>query len=107
VRRAASAVRPGGVVVFHDVAGYAPTPTLPPIDLLKVTTEGLAAPVRAGLPSPDIAGRLIPCFEDAGLPEPQMIREAIVGGSGSPIIRWIAATYRALSPGLIITLRLH
>jgi SAM-dependent methyltransferase len=99
VRRAAAAVRPGGVVAFHEVVGYATNPTLPPIDLLKATTEGLAAAVRAGLPSPDIAGRLIPCFEDAGLPEPHMIWEAIVGGSGSPIIRWIAATYRALSPG--------
>ncbi len=97
LRRAAAAVRPGGIVAFHELVpfiGGAP----PPGDLLSQVVGAISAACRAALPSYDVGLRLVACFDDAGLGEPNLISESIAGGPSSPIIALLAMTYRAFLP---------
>ncbi len=98
VRRAASAVRPGGIVAFHELVPYNPGGDLFVGDLHRQVFEGVAAACRAALPSHDVGLRLVACFEEAGLGEPQVIWESIAGGPSSPIIQWLAMTCLAFLP---------
>ena len=53
----------------------------------------------AALPSPDVAGRMIPCFIDAGLPEPKSCGSSVVLGSKDDIwLRSFVLTYKTLLP---------
>ena len=38
------------------------------------------------------------CFEEAGLPTPQLIWESIAGGYNSPLWQLLAMTYRSILP---------
>jgi ubiquinone/menaquinone biosynthesis C-methylase UbiE len=98
VRRAAAAVKPGGVVAFLECAFHVDDHMMPPVNLLRLASDSIHKMVRAALPSPDIAGRIIACFEDAGLPAPHVIWESIVSSSDPLVLRWCAATYRAFLP---------
>jgi hypothetical protein len=48
------------------------------------------------LPHRDIGGRLIACFDEAGLPTPHLIWESIAGGYESPLWRLLAMTYQTM-----------
>jgi SAM-dependent methyltransferase len=98
VRRAAAAVRRGGVVAFHEPAGHIGGHTLPVIDLYVNLEHALSSVFDAMLPQRDVGGRLIACFEEAGLPTPHLIWESIAGGHGSPLWRLLAMTYRSMLP---------
>jgi SAM-dependent methyltransferase len=98
VGRVAAAVRPGGIVAFHELVISAIRPALPATDLFGRVAETVGAACRAALPSFDIGCRLVACFEEAGLGEPNLIWESIAGGPSSPVIPWIAMTYRAFLP---------
>lgn len=50
------------------------------------------------LPHHDVGERLIGYFAAAGLPVPNLIWECLSGGSASPILPWLAGTYRTLLP---------
>jgi SAM-dependent methyltransferase len=99
IRRAASAVRPGGVVAFHDIAvhGYR-SQALPSVALFDQVASATTAALVATLPSPDVAGRLVACFAEAGLPSPHLFCECVIGDSTSLIPRWWALTYRSMLP---------
>jgi 2-polyprenyl-3-methyl-5-hydroxy-6-metoxy-1,4-benzoquinol methylase len=98
LRRTAAAVRPGGVVAFHEPAGHVSAHALPTVDLYAKTEQCLNAVFSAMLPHRDIGGRLVACFEEAGLPTPHLIWESIVGGCGSPLWSLSAMTYRSMLP---------
>jgi SAM-dependent methyltransferase len=98
IRRAAKVVRPGGVVAFHEPAGHVNACTLPTVDLYVDLEKRLNLVFDSMLPHRDVGGRLIACFEDAGLPTPNLIWESIVGGSDSPLWRLFAMTYRSMLP---------
>jgi SAM-dependent methyltransferase len=97
IRRAAAAVRHGGIVAFHEPAGHIGGHTLPIVDLYVELERSLSS-VFDTLPHRDIGGRLIACFEDAGLPTPRLIWESITGGHESPLWRLMAMTYRSILP---------
>jgi 2-polyprenyl-3-methyl-5-hydroxy-6-metoxy-1,4-benzoquinol methylase len=98
VRRAAKAVRPGGVVAFQEIAIHINAHTLPTVDLY-VKAESLVNFVcRASLPHFDIGGRLIRCFEEAGLPAPHLIWESVAGGHQSPLWRLLGLAYHSVQP---------
>jgi SAM-dependent methyltransferase len=101
VRRAATAVRPAGVVAFHEPASHVNARTLPTIDLYERSEQCLNSVFRAILPHYDVAGRLVACFEEAGLPTPHLIWESIAGGHASPLWRFSAMTYRILLPHIL------
>ncbi len=98
IRRAATAVRRGGVVAFHEPAGHVSSRTLPTIDLHVRLERCLSSVFDAMLPHRDVGGRLIGCFEEAGLPLPHLIWESIAGGYDSPLWRLLAMTYRSMLP---------
>jgi SAM-dependent methyltransferase len=98
VRQAARAVRPGGIIAFHEAAMNVNSHTLPIIDLHLKMSHGLVSVFRVMLPHYDIGGRLMQCFEDAGLPTPHLIWESIAGGPASPMWQWLALGYRVLLP---------
>jgi ubiquinone/menaquinone biosynthesis C-methylase UbiE len=104
IRRAAKAVRPGGIIAFHEPAGYVGAHTLPAVDLFVTSEECLRAVFRAMLPHVDVGGRLIACFEEAGLPTPHLIWESIAGGPESLLWRLQAMTYQSMLPQIA---RLH
>ena len=101
IRRAAAAVRPGGVVAFHEVAIQPNTAqALPRVALFEQVASAVIAAIVAIVPSPDVAGRLGACFAEAGLPSPHLICECIVGDSTSLIVPWYALGYRVMLPHL-------
>jgi SAM-dependent methyltransferase len=98
IRRAAMVVRPGGIVAFHEPAGHINASTLPTVDLYANLEKSLNPLFDAMLPHRDVGGRLITCFEDAGLPTPHLIWESIAGGRNSPLWRLFAMTYCSMLP---------
>ena len=100
IGRAASAVRSGGVVAFHEFAGYPPNrfQAIPSVALYDQVASAMNAAFVATIPSPDVAGRLVACFAEAGLPSPHLICECVIGDSTSLVARWLALTYRAMLP---------
>lgn len=100
VRRAAASVRPGGIVAFQEIALHIISRALPTIPLFDHIAESIVAASHAILPSQDVGGRLIACFEAAGLPAPHLIWESIVGGPDSPLIDFAAMTYLTYLPHL-------
>jgi SAM-dependent methyltransferase len=98
IRRAATAVRHGGVVAFHEPAGHVSAHTLPVVGLQVNLERCLNSVFDAMLPHRDVGGRLIACFEEADLPTPHLIWESIAGGYDSPLWRLLAMTYRSMLP---------
>jgi SAM-dependent methyltransferase len=100
IRRAGAAVRPGGVVAFHEFAGYPPNrfQAIPRVALYDQVAAAMNTAFDAALPSPDVAGRLVACFVEAGFPSPHLFCECVIGDSTSLIARWLALTYRSMLP---------
>jgi SAM-dependent methyltransferase len=101
IRRAAAAVRPAGVVAFHEPAIHVNAQTLPSVELYVRTEQCLNAAFHAMLPHCDVGGRLVANFEEAGLPTPHLIWESIAGGHASPLWRLSAMTYRSMLPHIV------
>ena len=99
IRRAAAAVRPGGVVAFLEPALHLEGHSIPELELVAAATASLKRCMLAALASPDVAGRMIPCFIDAGLPEPKVLWESVVPGSKDDVwLRSFVLTYKTLLP---------
>jgi SAM-dependent methyltransferase len=98
IRRAAAAVRRGGIVAFHEPASAVCGRTFPRLDLYETAERRLNAAFRATLPQIDVGGRLFAHFVAAGLPPPDLISESIAGGPESPLWRLFAMNYRIMFP---------
>ena len=99
IRRAGAAVRPGGVVAFHEFAGYPPNrfQAIPRVALYDQVAAAMNTAFDAALPSPDVAGRLVASLCGAGLPS-TLFCECVIGDSTSLVARWLALTYRGMLP---------
>jgi SAM-dependent methyltransferase len=98
VRRAAAAVKSGGIVAFLEPAVHVGGSTLPEVELIRAVNESWKTFMTRALPSPDIAGRLIPCFLDAGLPEPRVLWESVVPGSDRKWLDLLVKQYETFLP---------
>jgi SAM-dependent methyltransferase len=98
IKRAAQAVRRGGIVAFHEPAGHISAHILPAVDLYIELEQCLSSVFDVMLPHRDVGGRLIACFQEAGLPTPHLIWESIAGGHDSPLWRLLAMTYQSMLP---------
>ena len=100
LRRAAAEVKSGGIVAFHELTLDARMNfrAFPDALLFQAVCDASAHAFRASVLSPDIGSRLPACFEDAGLREPSVIWELIVGDCRSPILRWVYFNYLAVRP---------
>jgi SAM-dependent methyltransferase len=100
VRAAAAHVRPGGIVTFQDftTAEVRVHPPLPKVqetvDLITETLERLGADTRGG-------DNLRSIFLAAGLPEPELRLESLIGGGpDDPIFRLVAGVTQTLRPAM-------
>ena len=99
--RLLQSVKPGGIVVCHEVDLTDPHPSYPPCPLwdkgYKLVSEAFlcaGAPVTFGR-------KFGSAFLRAGLPFPTIVSEGTVGGGpGSHMYPWLATTVKSLAPRL-------
>ena len=94
-------VKPGGVIVFHELDLPGPHASFPACPLYdQVGTLLYEAFHRSGA-RPDFGRRLGKTFLDAGLPFPTITAETVVGGGqGSYVYAWLANTLISVAPRL-------
>lgn len=99
LRRYAQFLRPGGMLIFHDIDMTNDHPSWPPCpawdDCYRLITQAYLATGAV----PDFGRRLSNAFFAAGLPRP--VVEAvtpIANGPDSPVLDWIARTMGSLEP---------
>jgi 2-polyprenyl-3-methyl-5-hydroxy-6-metoxy-1,4-benzoquinol methylase len=105
IRVAASLVRSGGVVAFHELSfGGQFLQSLPSVSLWQQAGEWIGMAFQAAIPHHDAGGRLIEHFSRAGLPQPAMFCESpISGGKDSPFFAWVAEGLESALPQLAKT----
>lgn len=98
LRQLAERVRPGGLVVFHEME-MTTSRCVPDSPLWAQTGRWIVeAFTRAGVET-SMGSRLYSVFQQAGLPAPEMISGGRVeGGPQSQIFEWLAQTVRSLLP---------
>lgn len=101
IRAAASRVRMGGVVAFHEVGVFGTFEMRPSVPLWQQSLDLIREAFFSVLPHPDTAGRLIDHFQRAGLGQPTVLCEMLVaGGTDSAAYAWVAETLRSVMPQL-------
>ena len=70
IRASARLVKPGGIVAFHEIDDADDFAALPEIPLWKQANDWLMSALRSLLPNPDVPGRLVDCFSQAGSRRP-------------------------------------
>jgi SAM-dependent methyltransferase len=102
IRASARLVKPGGIVAFHEIDDADDFASLPEVPLWKQANDWLMSALRSLLPNPDVPGRLVDCFSQAGLGTPVLFCEVPIGdGERSPMATWLAETLRTLLPQII------
>lgn len=103
IRSAAGLARPGGVLAFHELGLNGPgLQSLPRVPLWDQVGEWIMTAFRAAAPHLDAGDRLIEHFDRAGLPQPALYGEVIVGGGeDSPLYAWLADTFESVLPMLV------
>jgi ubiquinone/menaquinone biosynthesis C-methylase UbiE len=99
IRRLLKALKPGGIVVFHEVDFANAHSSDPPCafwdEIYGLLSEAFR---RAGIP-PDYGRRMAGAFLEAGLPFPTVLAESVTGGGhDSYLYRWIANTVISITP---------
>ncbi|WP_155060342.1 class I SAM-dependent methyltransferase [Streptomyces blattellae] len=101
LRRFARFLRPGGVLVFHEIDFTVQNPSWPPASLWDDSYRLLTEVFLANGTPPDFGRRLNRTFLDAGLPGPTLeCHASVASGGDSPIVPWLAYTLRSLEPAL-------
>jgi SAM-dependent methyltransferase len=100
---AAGLLRPGGLVAFHELCVDGRfLISMPNVSLWQQAGEWIHTAFRSVAPHYDAGGRLIEHFTRAGLPEPCVFCECLVGGGqDSPLYAWIAETLESFAPQLL------
>lgn len=99
LRRAAASLRPEGILAFHEVDILGQFGSQPPVPLWDQVGRRLFDGLRPAVGHPEIASRLVECFESAGLSTPNLFCECPVGGGeASPLYGWLAETMRSVIP---------
>jgi len=99
IRHLLKFLKPGGIVVFHELDFTDPRSSDPPCafwdEIYALLSEAFR---RAGNP-PDYGRRMAKAFLEADLPFPTVLAESLAGGGrGSYLYRWIANTLISVSP---------
>ncbi|WP_237102575.1 bifunctional 2-polyprenyl-6-hydroxyphenol methylase/3-demethylubiquinol 3-O-methyltransferase UbiG [Nonomuraea sp. MG754425] len=99
LRRLAGFVRPGGIVVMHDMDVSNPDVSVPRCALWNDCYALLGALFRAHGIAPDFGRHLTRVFLDAGLPWPDVDSGAMTGGKpGSTVFTWLGSAVQAVEP---------
>jgi len=101
VRHLATFLKVGGIVAFHENDFTYPPTTFPVTDLsTKIQRWTIPPP---GTPGPEMrmGTKLFRTYVEAGLPEPELVLEAPVGGGAAwPGYEYVVETFRSLLPAL-------
>lgn len=102
IRKAASLVKPGGIIAFHEIVLLNPMlESHPVVPLWDQAGEWIVTVLSAGANHHDAAARMLEHFASAGLSSPTLFCERpIGGGSDSPLYRWAGESVRTISPYL-------
>ncbi|MEP7312984.1 MAG: class I SAM-dependent methyltransferase [Pseudomonadota bacterium] len=101
IRQLTRFLKPGGVVVFHELDFPDPHSSYPPCEMFDQVYELVGEAFRRAGAPPDFGRRVGKAFLDAGLPFPTMLAESVVGGGrGSFVFAWIANTFISVAPRL-------
>ena len=101
LRHYARFLRPGGVVIFHDIDLTNAAPSWPACPAWDDPYQLFERAYRATGAAPDFGRRLGRTYFAAGLPAPAV--EAVIpvaAGPESPVLDWIARSLRSLGPML-------
>jgi 2-polyprenyl-3-methyl-5-hydroxy-6-metoxy-1,4-benzoquinol methylase len=99
IRAAATHVRPGGAVAFHEVVLLGTWWSFPLVPLWEDTSDLINRTFRSVVTHPDAGARMVEHFYNAGVELPRLFSETPVGGgSDSPLYAWAAETFRTLLP---------
>lgn len=101
LRKARDWLRPGGIVAFQEIDLSSPPRAYPTGPLHEQVVRWTTPPPGAPGPDPQMGLKLFKTFLQAGLPAPQLRRDAPVGGGpGWPGYAYLADTVRSLLPFL-------
>ena len=101
LRAAANLVKPGGTIAFHEARVNQGFDSLPLVPLWRIIGDLLVTALVSAQPQRDVSDRLVECFAEAGLPQPALFSETIIGaGPDSPLYGWAAETLRSVLPQL-------
>jgi ubiquinone/menaquinone biosynthesis C-methylase UbiE len=100
VRRAADALRPGGILAFHETAIHIGTRIMPAVALWQDMFAAVMDYGRIAYQRYDAVDGLIRYFEDAGLPTPTFRWDVPAGGSASPYIGYWVKNYQKFLPDM-------
>jgi ubiquinone/menaquinone biosynthesis C-methylase UbiE len=99
LRRFAKFLRPGGVLVFHDLDMEIMKPSWPPCPIWDDSIRLLLDAFYAGGAEPTFGRQMKRAFIEAGLPNPALEASfPIANRPESPVLDWIARTLNSLAP---------
>ncbi|MFC4056660.1 class I SAM-dependent methyltransferase [Actinomadura syzygii] len=102
LKRLAGFVRPGGIVVMHDMDVSNPDVSFPTCRIWNDCYALLGALFRSRGIAPDFGRHLTRVFLDAGLPWPDVDSGAMTGGRpGSAVFTWLGSAVQAVEPLLV------
>jgi hypothetical protein len=102
LNRLARFVRPGGIVVMHDMDISNPDVSFPLCRIWNDCYALLGELFRAHGIAPDFGRHLTRIFLDAGLPWPEVESSAMTGGKpGSAVFIWLGSAVQAVEPLLV------
>ena len=101
LRHAASRLRVGGIVAFHENDFTYPPTVFPPTELTRKMQRWTIPPHGTPGPETHMGTQLFKTYVAAGLPEPQIMIEAAAGGGADwPGYEYLVETFRSLLPVL-------
>jgi SAM-dependent methyltransferase len=101
LRYLATRVRVGGIVAFHENDFTYPPAVFPPTELSSQVQRWTVPPPGTPGPEMHMGTKLFKAYNDAGLPPPELMVEAPVGGGSNwPGYEYVVETLRSLLPAL-------
>ncbi len=101
LRRLARHVRPGGLIVFHEL-DWGGVQSFPPVELFSRCSAWGRSALEHGGAETRMGSRLHASFHSAGLGAPNMLLEALAGGGAkaAPIVASMAGIIETLLPAI-------
>lgn len=99
IRKAASAVRPGGIVAFQEFDCLNFIPSFPSQPLATQVARWVAGALRQALPHADCGPRVYYWLREAGLKSVSVHGDVFMdGGPDSPFYSWVTESVRSVMP---------
>ena len=102
LRHAASLLKSGGVLAFHEADQSGEARSYPESRLWNMCMHWIVETFKRSGGHPDLGIKLPVCFRDAGLPVPHMMVDVMMGGGPDTLIyAWAVTIVRSLAPRIV------